>query len=518
MNPNFKYHSNILLLLFCTFMCTFGMKLNGQVLINGANVHSLNNSLIYIQTDSLILQNNAYFNQEGYLLVDRDVVVNGGKLDIDGTIDIENDLINNDSIVGLSAASLFLLNGNWINNSFFIPGQNTTVLDGATQNITGTTNTTFFNLRALGGLTDIKELIGVNASVLNVLDLGDVELATNIQNLSVYNPALNAIVRNDGFVSSLDTGKLERVTNTTASYLFPTGSSLGVLRYRPLEIVPRTATVDTFGARLANLNATAEGFDVLNLGDSLCAINPNFYHRIYGNSNADITMFYLPQEDGEWDAMGQWSLGNQWEKLPDEFQGTSGQFTTMTVPNWASYSPEAFALGIQNPFLLLEDTIEINQGEVASINPIYQGVFPEEYLWLPSDEVDCPNCLDTEVSPTITSQYNLEITVTQNCIIRDSVIILVIPGGLYLPTAFSPNNDGVNDLFRPLNNNLDSYEISIYNRWGELVYQSSDFTKGWDGIYKGQNAGLGVYTYKAFYKLNNQTEEYSLSGNVTLIR
>lgn len=519
MTPFFKSIVNYCIALLSMGFFTFcTQNIYAQVLVNGAQIHSLGNSIIYIQTDSLLLENDAYFDQEGFLLIDKDLVVNSGKMDVDGTVDIQNNLINNDSITGQSNLSFILLNGDWINNNIFIPGQNTTILDGTTQDITGTANTSFYNLTGLGSLADVKELVGVNASVLNTLDIGDNEFATNIQNLSVYNSATNAIVRNTGFVSSLDTGKLERTTNSNASYLFPTGSSLGVIRYRPLEITPSTAAVDTFGARLANVDATNEGFDVLLLDDSLCAVNPNFYHRIYGNSSADITMFYIPQEDGEWDAMAQWDPIGEWGKLPDEFVGTSGQFSTVTIPNWTDYSPEAFALGVQNPFLSLEDTIRINEGDIANLNPVYSGVFPEDVMWLPMEDIECPNCLNTEAYPDLTTQFNLEITVNQSCIVRDSVIIFVTPGGLFLPTAFSPNGDGTNDSFRPLNNNLESYSISIFNRWGELVYSSDDFTVGWDGMFRGQNAGLGVYTFNAEYQLENQTKTTLLSGNVTLIR
>ena len=489
-----------------------------QFFVNGTNIHSLGNSIIYIQTDSLLIDADGYFQQEGLLVIDKDLVVNSGKIDIDGTVDINENLLNNDSILGQSNSSLILLNGNWINNSVFIPGLNSTILDGTQQDITGTSNTLFYNLAGLGALADVKRLVDVNAGVLNNLNLNDVEFATDENNLSVYNPAQNAVLRNDGFVSSLDTGKLERVTNASVPYLFPTGSSVGVIRYRPIELAPINASVDTFGVRLANVEASIEGYDVLALGDSLCAVNPNFYHRIYGNNAADITMFFLPQDDGEWDAMGQWQNSNDWDKLPNEVTGNAGQFSTMTIPNWSDYANEAFILGLQNPFLDLADEIEIQQGDYATINPIYLGPNPDGVMWFPLDNIDCANCLDIEVNPNISTVYNLEIAVTQNCVLTDSILILVNPAGLYLPTAFSPNGDGANDEFRPLNDNIESYEISIYNRWGELVYRSDDFTVGWDGVYKGKNAGIGVYTFSAEYSLKNQSEKQSFSGNVTLIR
>lgn len=513
---NLKWQIGIFLFAL-TLICN-PQVIHAQFFVNGADVHSTSNSIIYVQTDSVLLEDNAYFEQEGLLQIDRDLIVNSGKIEIDGTVDIDGNLINNDSIVGLSTSSLILLNGNWTNNNVFLAGLNTTVLDGGIQSIGGSRNSTYYNLDALGSLADVKRLMGVNASVLNDLDLTDVEFATNNNNLSVYNTNINAIQRNTGFVSSLDTGKLERATNNGLTYLFPTGSSVGVLRYRPIEITPNTLTVDTFGVRLANTDATNEGFDVLMLGDSLCAVNPNFYHRIYGNSDAAITMFYVPQDDGEWDAMAQWQDSDNWTKLPNEFPANAGQFSTMTIPSWSDFSNNSFALGAQQPSLELDDELTVELGQSVELEPSYIGANPQNILWFPLDQISCPNCLETTVSPIENTVYNLEITVNQYCVVRDSILILVNSPELFLPTAFSPNIDGTNDTYRPLNNNLEEYNMVIYNRWGEVVFRTDDFTVGWDGTYKGNDAELGVYSYSAEYRFINKTDYETQQGNVTLIR
>lgn len=489
-----------------------------QVYINGVDIHSLPTSIIYVNADSLIIENNGFLRQEGLLVIDKDLVVNNGKLNIEGTIDVENDILNNDSIIGFGANSIFLLNRNWINNSTFISGQNLTVLDGSTQIITGSTITNFYNLQALGTVADIKRLVGINSTVASFLDLTDVEFATDENDLSILNPATNAIQRNDGFVSSLGVGKLERLTNTSSSYLFPTGSSLGVFRYRPIEIIPNNNNLETFGVRLANNNASNNGFDVLILDDSLCAVNPNFYHKIYGNSSADISMFYIPSEDGEWNTMAQWETNSEWNKLSDEQLSNSGQFSQVTITDVSNFDSNNFALGLGKPDVFLDNEIEIEEGESITLTPFYNGPSPQSVVWFPLENIDCPNCLDTEITPIETGVYNLEISVTQNCIIRDSILIIVNPAGLFLPTAFSPNSDGFNDFFRPMNTNLEAYNISIFNRWGEMVFSSDNPTLGWDGTYKGTNSELGVYTYSAEYRFKNQTETKYQSNNLTLLR
>lgn len=489
-----------------------------QLYVNGADFITNPLSVVYINNDSLIIDNNAQFYQNGFLRVDKDLINDNGTLVNDGDIYIYQDVIINDLVQGLTNTSNFYLNRNWINNDVFIPGQSTVSLIGTLQDLSGVSNTTFYNLNAQGVLSDIKRLVAVDAVVLNQLDLSDVEFETGNNTLSINNTSLNAIQRNTGFVSSLGLGRLERITNTNAPYLFPTGSSLGVLRYRPIEITPSTNLTDTFAVRLANTEATNEGFDLLSLNDSLCAVNPNFYHRVYGNNAAAIDMFYLAQEDGDWNAMAQWQGSNEWGKLPNELTSNTGQFAVLSIPSWSDFTNPAFALAIKRPIVDLADELTINLGQTINLQPNYLGPNPQNSMWFPLDQISCPNCLETEVNPFETTQYNLEIVVNEFCTLEDSVLVIVKPGYLNLPTAFSPNIDGVNDGFRPLNNNLEFYSISIYNRWGELIYTADDFTLAWDGTYKGKNAEIGVYTYTTEYSFKNQAKVETQSGSVTIIR
>lgn len=89
----------------------------------------------------------------------------------------------------------------------------------------------------------------------------------------------------------------------------------------------------------------------------------------------------------------------------------------------------------------------------------------------------------------------------------------------YIPTAFSPNYDGHNDYFSPEGDGLfwDTYEMTIYDRWGEEIFHTANNLKAWDGTYKGHDAEVGVYVYKIqFNDLNGDPRFYG--GHVTLIR
>jgi gliding motility-associated-like protein len=86
------------------------------------------------------------------------------------------------------------------------------------------------------------------------------------------------------------------------------------------------------------------------------------------------------------------------------------------------------------------------------------------------------------------------------------------------PTAFTPNGDGRNDLLLPLGiRYITSLSIEVWNRWGQLVYSSTDPTKGWDGNYQGTEAQTGVYAYFIKYTQKGGNQKTS-KGNVTLLR
>lgn len=96
------------------------------------------------------------------------------------------------------------------------------------------------------------------------------------------------------------------------------------------------------------------------------------------------------------------------------------------------------------------------------------------------------------------------------------------------PNAFTPNTSGPtggaytlfsldNDVFFPYTDGVTEYSLQIFDRWGELVFESSDVKKGWDGYYKGKLCDQGVYVWKAYIKLNNGKDFYK-NGDVTLLR
>lgn len=119
---------------------------------------------------------------------------------------------------------------------------------------------------------------------------------------------------------------------------------------------------------------------------------------------------------------------------------------------------------------------------------------------------------------TLPGIYSVEVSSADKCKASDTVNVEWGDCGLYLPTAFSPNGDGVNEKFGLINGiNTNYYSMKIYNRYGQVIFSSSDQYKKWDGQYKNKPAPVGLYPWILTYHNKNgypQTEK----GTVMLIR
>ncbi len=139
------------------------------------------------------------------------------------------------------------------------------------------------------------------------------------------------------------------------------------------------------------------------------------------------------------------------------------------------------------------------------------------YNWSPIEFLSCTTCVTTVATPEATTVYVL--TVNQNgCVATDTVLIEVNEkcGDVFVPSGFTPNNDGTNDLLTVRGNCIKELDFKVYDRWGELVFQTSDQNTGWDGTYKSKPAIAGVYVYYISAVVKGST--INLQGNTTLIR
>jgi gliding motility-associated-like protein len=159
------------------------------------------------------------------------------------------------------------------------------------------------------------------------------------------------------------------------------------------------------------------------------------------------------------------------------------------------------------------DTMII-EGQSVTLN----GTGAESYQWLPSSFLSDSSVADPTATPVTTITYILFGTSHEGCIARDSVTIRVLSAcdGIFIPDAFSPNGDGVNDEFGIISiAGITINSFSIFNRWGELIFQTNDLHKKWNGNYKEIPCPLDVYVYLADLFCG---EKKMMKGNITLIR
>jgi gliding motility-associated-like protein len=89
---------------------------------------------------------------------------------------------------------------------------------------------------------------------------------------------------------------------------------------------------------------------------------------------------------------------------------------------------------------------------------------------------------------------------------------------LYVPNTFTPNGDGKNEVFLPIIKDQLSYNFQIFDRWGNLVFQTNDANQGWDGEYKGQKSPDGTYVYQLNFTPPQDGLNHLVRGHVNLLR
>ena len=111
------------------------------------------------------------------------------------------------------------------------------------------------------------------------------------------------------------------------------------------------------------------------------------------------------------------------------------------------------------------------------------------------------------------------LTAANTCgILTDSIKAIVSLCTLNMPSAFTPNKDGINDIFRVKHPfPVSKFNMAIYNRWGQKIFESSDITRGWDGTLKGLPASMDTYIW-IISLTDTEGKKQNAQGTVTLIR
>ena len=165
-----------------------------------------------------------------------------------------------------------------------------------------------------------------------------------------------------------------------------------------------------------------------------------------------------------------------------------------------------------SPAGFLPDNDQICEGQKLELKPLTS--FPK-YQWY-------NNATSPTIIVTTPGTYWLTATNTGGCSGTDSIKIVSkdCRNVLYLPNAFSPNNDRNNDLFKPAYDGfLETFRLTIYNRWGEKIFETTNANRGWDGTYKGKPQDTGSFVWTCQYKFFGANQSVRQEkGVITLVR
>ena len=140
-------------------------------------------------------------------------------------------------------------------------------------------------------------------------------------------------------------------------------------------------------------------------------------------------------------------------------------------------------------------------------------------MWSNGSNLSCNTCFNPIVSPTVTTTYIVSGANSFGCLDTAKVTITLLPGDdeLFIPNCITADGDGQNDIFYAYGINIKTLTMDIFDRWGELIFESKDKTKGWDAKYDGVKVPIGVYVYVVDCEWNdgNNTKR---RGIVTVVR
>ncbi|MGQ0829516.1 MAG: gliding motility-associated C-terminal domain-containing protein [Bacteroidota bacterium] len=167
------------------------------------------------------------------------------------------------------------------------------------------------------------------------------------------------------------------------------------------------------------------------------------------------------------------------------------------------------------PVVTISPDVTITFGSNITLNVSGGGI----YNWSPSIGLSCSNCANPIASPAQTTQYCATVTGSGGCsdVKCVTVTVDIKCGEVFVPNAFSPNNDSENDLECVFGNCIETMTFVIFDRWGEKVFESSDPKQCWDGMYKGKVMNTAVFVYYLNATLING-ENIKKKGNISLVR
>ncbi|MFO0358431.1 MAG: gliding motility-associated C-terminal domain-containing protein [Sphingobacteriaceae bacterium] len=158
--------------------------------------------------------------------------------------------------------------------------------------------------------------------------------------------------------------------------------------------------------------------------------------------------------------------------------------------------------------------MNVNSDEVINLNATGSGTL----TWVFGDNIICHVCPNSQITPTRSGVYQVQSTNQYGCKATDDVWVeLTDDYPIYIPNSFTPNYDGLNDVFYVYGQSIIKFELNIYNRWNQKIYSSNDQLQGWDGVYKGEIVKNDTYMYILNYTTANG-RKHTKNGYITVLK
>ncbi len=164
----------------------------------------------------------------------------------------------------------------------------------------------------------------------------------------------------------------------------------------------------------------------------------------------------------------------------------------------------------------------IQQGQSVLLNPLVNTSEPVSFSWSPSDYLNCDNCREVVATPMENQEYELLITNAAGCSASGTATIQLVSCGkseIAIPNAFTPDNDGHNDVFEVyLKPSINPQGfIRIFNRWGNLVFSANNLQATWDGNFNGKLAPSELYLLQIGFTCDDGIQQV-INGELYLLR
>lgn len=301
---------------------------------------------------------------------------------------------------------------------------------------------------------------------------------------------------NNGFTDTLNSSPTDstatvQLTGDATFYVRPLGSACG---------------------GFDSVQVNVELVSPLLIGDTLICAEGIAQLRVLG-ADAGSTFVWSPETGLSGQGMPDVSVG-----IPS----TATYSVTVTSPAGCTWSDNitvfvspifgsSVAASVDQPIVLAGTTVQLSAAPTSGVT----------YVWTPATEVSDPSTANPTafIIQTITFQVVISDGI---CTRSDSVTVTVYElncgePDIFIPDAFTPNGDGNNDALFVRGRFIASMELKIFDRWGELVFETTDKSKAWDATYKGKPVDPAVYVYWLEVTCGDG-QEFFKKGNVTVIR